>query len=258
MVMDRMRQYLQFPSLNMPAIRASSVDEAEQSAEKAREFWGLGSDAPILQMTRVMERAGVIVVPHIADSEKVDAFSRNGRTAVVFLNKAIPSASRWNFDIAHECGHLVMHGGILTGDEQTEREADRFASAFLMPARAFAREFQARPFAWPHLFSLKQIWRTSVAAIVRRAYDLGLISAVRYRQAFQYISLKKWKTNGEPMEPDFHEPELLRMAISIMESSTVSLERLSAELHFTTETFGDVTGTSPVRKAPKAVITFPG
>jgi Zn-dependent peptidase ImmA (M78 family) len=254
-----MREHLKFPALNVPSFPVSSLEDADNAAERARQFWGLGIDGPILQIVRVMELAGVIVVPHMADCKKVDAFSRNGRTCVVFLNKGIPSTSRWNFDMAHECAHLVMHGGIPTGDEQTEREADRFASAFLLPRRAFTREFQQKPFSWGHIFDMKRRWQTSAAAIVRRAYDLGLIGAVQYRRSFQYMSFKGWKTNGEPMEPNFHEPELLKMGIEALKARAVSLERLCAELHFSEEAFACVTGVSiPTREQPKpSLIAFP-
>ncbi len=129
-----------------------------------------------------LERAGVIIVSHLVQTTKVDAFSRPGRTTMIFLNRSIPSTSRWHFDIAHECGHLVMHHGIPTGSPETESAANSFASAFLMPRKAFSREFTLAPFSWSHVFDLKRRWKTSAASIVRRAYDLGLISAVEYKR----------------------------------------------------------------------------
>ena len=53
----------------------------------------------------------------------------------------------------------------------------------------------------------------SAAAIVRRAYDLGLIGAVEYRKAYKYMAWKKWPTTGEPEKPSFQEPELLGSAV---------------------------------------------
>jgi Zn-dependent peptidase ImmA (M78 family)/DNA-binding XRE family transcriptional regulator len=260
MVVDRLRSLFKFPQLNVPRMTASSIEEIEVAAERCRLHWNLGLDGPILQPGRALEHAGVVIVAHVVPSTKVDAFSRHGRTTVIFLNQTIQSTSRWAFDIAHECGHLVMHPGIPTGSIESEAEANRFASAFLLPPRPFARDFRMKSFSWEHVFDLKIRWRVSAAAIVRRAYDLGLLGAVGYRQAFKYMSARGWRTRGEPHEPAFQAPELLSTALNALGSKVeLTLEGLCRELHFTTETFKDVTGISvPAPKAkPIDVIPFP-
>jgi Zn-dependent peptidase ImmA (M78 family)/transcriptional regulator with XRE-family HTH domain len=242
MVIQSLGGHFQFPAVNVPQFAAHAEDEVEKAAEHTREYWGVGLDAPIWQMGRVLERAGVVVVRHLVQSTKVDAFSRNGQVAVIFLNNAIESSTRWNFDIGHECGHLVMHRGIQTGDLETEAQADRFASAFLMPRVSFAREFSAVPFSWTHVFDMKRRWHASAAAIIRRAYDLRLITAVKYRQLCQYMSFKGWK-KGEPVEPPFQEPELLESALNALGKSVdLSIRDLCKELGFSDETFKMVTG----------------
>jgi Zn-dependent peptidase ImmA (M78 family) len=258
LVIERLRSVFKFPQLNLPRIAASSSEEIEMAAEQCRQHWKLGLDAPLLQTSRVLEHAGVIIVRHLVKSTKVDAFSRHGRTTVVFLNQEIQSTSRWNFDIAHELGHLVMHPGIPTGSIETEKEANTFASAFLMPRAAFGREFRMTPFSWDHVFSLKRRWRTSAAAIVKRAYDLGLLGAVEYRKAFKYMSMKGW-TKGEPHEPPFQQPELLENALSSLgRKVNLTMDGLCRELRFTSDTFRDVTGISipTTRTKPVDILQF--
>ncbi|WP_433971932.1 helix-turn-helix domain-containing protein [Tunturiibacter lichenicola] len=251
MVIQQLRGYFAFPEVDLPRIPATTFEDVELAAENARNHWRLGLDGPIWQMGRVLEHAGVIIVRHFVQSSKVDAFSRQGKTTVIFLNEAIQSPSRWNFDIGHECGHLIMHAGIHTGDVQTEEQADRFASAFLMPRRAFSREFLAAPFSWKHIFDLKRRWHTSASAIVRRAYDLGLIGAAQYRRAFQYMSFKGW-TKGEPAEPVFQEPELLQTAFNALGNGVdLTVDQLRSKLHFTHKTFKDVTGVQIATSSPK-------
>jgi Zn-dependent peptidase ImmA (M78 family)/transcriptional regulator with XRE-family HTH domain len=258
MVIQCLRSSFKFPEVNVPHIPARSVEEIERAAEECRKHWKLSLDSPIKNIGRVMEHAGVIIVGHLVKSTKVDAFSRQGRTSMIFLNRSIPSPSRWHFDIAHECGHLVMHSGIPTGTVETEAAAHRFASAFLMPRAAFGREFSAALFSFSHVFNLKKRWLTSAASIVRRAYDLGLISAVDYRRGFQYLSAKGW-TKGEPQEPTFQEPELLSMTLNALgDKVALTLPELCSDLKFKPETFLDVTGvTVPTPKAkPTEVISF--
>jgi Zn-dependent peptidase ImmA (M78 family)/DNA-binding XRE family transcriptional regulator len=244
MVIARLRRLFKFPVLNVPEFPATHDDEIEKASEQCRTHWGLGLDGPILEMSRVVERAGIVVLRNIIQSADIDAFSRTGPTTVIFLNQKIPSPSRWSFDIAHECGHLVMHRRIATGAIETERAADRFSSAFLMPRRAFSREFNMASWSFSHMFDLKRRWRASAAAVVHRAYDLGLLSAVQYRRAFQYMSMQGWRTSGEPDEPqDFQQPELMDNALNGL-GTRVAITRaaLCAELYFKPETFMEITG----------------
>lgn len=135
-----------------------------------------------------------------------------------------------------------MHAGIPTGSIETEADADAFASAFLMPRRAFSRDFQAAKFSWNHVFALKRRWMASAAAIIRRAYTLELIGAIQYRQACKYMSFKGW-TKGEPYEPKFQPPELLAAALNGLGTKVrTTIPILCSELHFLPETFADVTG----------------
>ena len=151
-----------------------------------------------------------------------------------------------------------MHHGLHTGTAETELAANRFAAALLMPRRAFAREFQT--FSWKHIFDLKRRWRVSASAIVRRAYDLKLIGAVTYRRAFQYMSAQGWKTNGEPHEPEFQEPESFSTAMrQLGADGGLTIDQLRGELYFTPETFQEVTGFSvpePKRLNPD-ILRFP-
>jgi Zn-dependent peptidase ImmA (M78 family) len=258
MVVDRLRSLFRFPPLNLPAFPARTNEDIELAAEQSRTHWKLDLNSPILQIGRVLEHAGVIIVPHVVQSTKVDAFSRQGQTSIIFLNQTIKSTSRWVFDIAHECGHLVMHQGIHTGSSETEAAADRYASAFLLPRRAFGREFSAAPkFSWEHIFGLKRRWHVSAAAIIRRAYDLGLLGAAGYRQAYKYLSFKGW-TKGEPYEPTFQPPELLATALQALGTRVeLTAAALCNDLRLRPNTFQDITGIAiPIPKG-KPVILFP-
>jgi Zn-dependent peptidase ImmA (M78 family)/transcriptional regulator with XRE-family HTH domain len=223
-VVQELRKVIDFPEFDVPSISARDNREIEDAAESCRTHWGLNLNAPILHVGRALERAGVILVRCNVDTKKIDAFSRFGKNSLIFLNRgANTRPSRWNFDLAHECGHLVLHRGLPTGSSETESEADRFASAFLMPRTAFAREFRTKEMSWNHIFSLKRRWSVSAAAIIRRAHDLDLLSYESYQRSFQYMSYKRWLSIGEPYEPEFQEPELMDQALFMLGKDALPL-----------------------------------
>jgi Zn-dependent peptidase ImmA (M78 family)/transcriptional regulator with XRE-family HTH domain len=230
-LIGKLAEEVEFPPLHIPDIHAESTQEIESAAQACRQFWNLGENAPISSMVRLVENAGVLVVRLQENSRDVDAFSRFGSTAVIVLNDDKKSASRSRFDVAHELGHLVIHRGKQTGDPASEGQANRFASALLLPRDGFYRAFRQVPgFSWPHLFEMKRRWKVSVAAIVRRAYDLDLLLASDYRRAYKYIHAKGWHL-GEPHEPPIEEPELLRLALdAYMKESGQTARELARSL----------------------------
>ncbi|WP_244581677.1 hypothetical protein [Escherichia coli] len=72
-------------------------------------------------MVNVVENQGAIVTCFDGVSEKVDALSVNRKLPTIIRNIAKESACRMHFDLAHECGHLIMYDGIETGCKKTDR-----------------------------------------------------------------------------------------------------------------------------------------
>ena len=227
---DRVREYGNFaealvksldahvglPTVNFPQIDSiKDFDDVEVATEKCRERWDLGRNAPIKNVSRVLERAGAVVTSFKDISEDIGAFSVDGDVPIIIRNFAKKSKCRMRFDLAHECGHLVLHNCIETGDGKTEEEARRFASAFLLPRQAFLEDFrflEATNFgSWSRIYAkiseLKIVWGASNATIIRRAYDLGLIDHIRYRQAYTYISTNKQR-EAEDGDANQKYPEL--------------------------------------------------
>ena len=247
---------LRFPTYNIPQVSATTTDDIEGAAEQCRAHWRLGLDTPILHMGRVLEHAGVVIIQNFAHSEKIDAFSRRGEVAIVVLNTVRSSTSRLIFDLAHECGHFVLHAGETTGSKDTEKAADHFAGAFLLPRKTFVREFTAQRFSWPHVLELKKRWRVSASAIIRRAYQLDLITTIGYRQANRYMSSMGW-SKGEPHEPEFMGPELLPAAFRAVEKGLgTSVVDVCQALHLTPDTFAELTGIAVSSVERNNVVAF--
>lgn len=213
---------LDFPDINIPSTPVNSLEDVESIAELIRQEWGLGKSGPIKNMIRTAENAGIIVNYFEGISEKIDAFSKHSQRPIIIRNPLKESVCRMRFDIAHECGHLIMHQGKITGDKKTELEANRFASAFLLPRAAFLNEFPrvGHRFNWSALYDMKLRWKVSVAAIIRRAFDLQLIDAAAYRRASIHLTktgqAKKERYDEGDIIPQ-EQPELLNSAIKTIE-----------------------------------------
>lgn len=241
---ERLDRELDFPEVSFPDLQAFSASEIESAAEAARCHWKLGS-GPISSMMRVVENAGAIVSFFGGVSERVDALSIDRKRPMIIRSEAKPAACRLRFDIAHECAHLIMHKGIETGDKITENQANRFAGAFLIPRSSFIDEFpRSRALNWNAIFDLKLRWKVSAAAIVRRAYDLDIISADQYRTGYIHLSKTGQKRSERydnliPLE----EPELLPSAIQALEEAFPgSVRRIAAESGLEEAMFENVSG----------------
>jgi Zn-dependent peptidase ImmA (M78 family)/transcriptional regulator with XRE-family HTH domain len=219
---------VQLPSERVTMLSTSpqDVDAIERLAEEVRTKWGLGL-GPIANMLNLLERNGVVVIPIDEACREVDAFSLwNGKRPCVFLVMEKGSTSRTRMDAAHELGHLVMHVDVAAGSPELERQANRFGSAFLMPRGSFYHE-ASRRLSWEHIWELKQRWKVSAAAIIKRTYDLGLLSEATYRRAF--VQLNQMGRTHEPHEPAAESSVMVRKALEVI-AHTWPLHRIADEL----------------------------
>lgn len=206
----------------------ATPEDIEQAAVKLRKDWGLGI-GPISHVVHLLESNGILVFRILSDCKRVDAFSLWHRNRpMVFLNTEKGSATRSRFDAAHELGHLIMHADYLPGDRLQEEQANRFASAFLLPRESFLQECP-RHLIWPHFLELKRRWKVSLPALVRRAKDLGLISEHTYRRANMHIR-KRWHYD-EPYEPEIEKPSILPQTITLLERGGWTVSKIAREVH---------------------------
>jgi len=214
------------------ASQVASVEDIETSATSVRRAWGLGL-GPIPNLTKLLENKGVLVMRIERSIREVDAFSfwHRGRPCI-FLIMEKQSSSRTRWDAGHELGHLVMHADAIPGSPEMERAANRFAGAFLLPREPFLSECPRR-LNWPHFFELKARWGVSVAALVRRARDLGCLSEATYRRACIVLRQKGPREKGEP---PMENPRLIAEALKVVrtdlpiESVASSLSLSAADL----------------------------
>ncbi|CAI1655809.1 helix-turn-helix domain-containing protein [Serratia liquefaciens] len=236
-LIDIFEEYLNLPAVKFPEMRVHTQDDIEKAAEKCRIDWGLGF-GPIDNMTRLAEKLGAFVTSFDSVSDDVDALSVPLSRPFIVRNTAKKSPCRQRFDIAHEVAHLILHGGVSTGDRVTESQANRFASALLLPRSAMAKYFPlpiGGRIDWQGLSDFKLTWKVSKAAIIYRAHQLSLLSDAQYKTAF--FGLKR---KGEAIDEKedcliAHEkPELFHRALQVLlDDMNVDVNSLSQRLNIT-------------------------
>lgn len=172
-------------------------------ARALRIAWRVPS-GPIASVLALLEAVGIVVLVRSLGTRAQDAVSTwphgPGQPPLMVLNDGL-DPDRVRFTVSHEAGHLVMH---TLPSENQEAEADQFAAEFLMPAadiRASLIGLTTRDF--PKLLQLKAHWGVSVAALIRRARDLGCISDRQYRE----FQIKLRRLGWAEKEPGTLPPE---------------------------------------------------
>lgn len=248
------------------AISEAREESPEAAAMALRQQWGLG-ERPVRNMVHLLEAQGIRVFSMFEDTAEVDAFSLwRGTTPFVFLN-TMKSAERSRFDAAHELGHLVLHrhAGAPQGRE-AEHEANRFASAFLMPRGSV---FAVAP-VFPNLdrlIELKRQWIVSVSAIAYRLHALGLLTDWHYTRLCIEIAERGYRTK-EPQPATREMSQILPKVFAAFRQEGTTLSDIAAALQIEPEEIdklvfqlmlvglqgGASTGTGSSRRASLRVI----
>lgn len=206
----------QVPRLPLPDNHWYGPDDR---ARELREQWNIPA-GPIRSMVDVMETHGVPCLVWDVSSARVDAISSWPEDAapIVLLGSHAPG-DRLRFTVAHELGHAVLHE---VPSAESETEADIFASEFLMPESDIRDDL--RDVSLSTLATLKRKWGVSIAALMRRARDLGAISDSKYRSLNIELSSAGMRKN-EPVQIDREQPTLLA---NIVGERTASGEGIAA------------------------------
>ena len=217
------------PAVDVPTLhRFVGLDGAAEAASVVRAKWGLG-EAPLGNLVHLLEFHGIAVFSVEANKKELDAFAfRDGGRPYVLLSTT-KSAERGRFDAAHELGHLVLHceDASPTGLE-AEREANAFASAFLMPA-GDVRSFMPSIASMPAILASKHRWRVAAIALAYRLHDLDLLTDWSYHTTCVDLSRMGYRS-GEPEGIDRESSKLLSQVMSDLWTTKGGFDRLCSDL----------------------------
>lgn len=225
----------------------------EAAAESLRRSWGLG-EHPVRNMVHLLEAKGVRVFSLTIDANEVDAFSMwwNG-TPFIFLNTQ-KSGERSRFDAAHELGHLIMHRHGQPHGQAAEKEANAFASNFLMPTKSIL----ATRLHFPTLDSLimaKKHWAVSVAALNYRLHALNLTTEWINRSLCIQIGQAGY-LKQEPLGIARETSQVLEKVFSALRAEGLGKSDIARELHLTTYEIDELTyGLFKVGSVPDRYVT---
>lgn len=203
-------KFINFPTVDLPETSSPingkhyTIEEIEEIAQICRKHWKLGN-GPISNIVALLESKGIIVSRIKLDTNTVSAYSfREADRPFIFLGSEF-GLFRSRFSAAHELGHLILHRGISKEEFETdlkhfEKEADYFASAFLLPRETYPLEIFS--FKLSAFIELKKRWKTSVASQIMRCKHLGIINEDREVGLRKQLSKNKWLKN-EPLDNQF-------------------------------------------------------
>lgn len=190
------------------------IEQINVIADETRALLKISPEGPVLNVTRAAERAGIPVIylhnPYV-DISEIDGISSPeiSTDRGVIAIRPDTDGARTRFTRAHELGHLVLHTHIRPGIEKVrEQEAHRFAGAFLMPAKD-AYEQISPTMTLEGFARVKSKYAISIAALIRRALELNIITPERYRSLNIQISSRGWK-KVEPVTVPVETPLLLK------------------------------------------------
>jgi Zn-dependent peptidase ImmA (M78 family)/transcriptional regulator with XRE-family HTH domain len=232
-ISSAIQHYVDLPTVDIPDVmegknfRQLRNSDIEGIARELRQHWQLGEE-PISDIVTHMERIGVVVASEEMGTSKLDGLSQWNEVETrpyALLASDKMSFPRRQMDGAHELGHIVLHRSVSTKElsdhfKEIEAQAFRFASALLLPSVQYAAEVQSLSLS--NLLLLKERWRVSVKAQIKRLRDLDLIDQDYGVHMYKMHSAKKW-TKGEPLDDAWplQKPRMLADALKVITDANV-------------------------------------
>lgn len=188
----------------------------------------------------ILERSGIYILEKNLGAQ-IDAYStvtNDGRLYII-LGTFKKSAVRRNFDLAHELGHLLLHANIdmdilaATELKVIEKEADLFASIFLLPETEFTNDFLAlkRKSNPDYYIELKRKYLVSIAALEMRAYGLNLITYQENRYFWGQLTKKGYR-QIEPLDnelPPIRPGKVRSLLKFVLDKKVVNLDEMLSQ-----------------------------
>lgn len=208
---DELTESIDIPELKVPSVEPSPDNTPSEIAFKIRNYLKVPA-GPIENIVSLFERNGIIVVfLDLNAMEKFDGLTMftKRQVPVIWINRNMPN-DRKRFSLAHELGHLVMHlrsEDLDKAEDDKEREANEFASEFLLPKNLCKQDLFG--LKYKDLGLRKLYWKVSKAALIHRAQELDCIQPQTAQ--YLYITLgRNGERKNETINVAIDEPQILK------------------------------------------------
>lgn len=255
-VYNQLSYYVNFPKVNLPVpidkdIHEITEEDIIEKASELRDAWKLDSISPIENLVGKAEFNGVLISESTMMDDTLDAVSRWViDRPVIMLTDNNESAVRRRFNIAHELGHLLLHGSVESIHDYSpnelknsiERQANSFASHFLMPNEAFMNSLLSTSLDF--YIELKKYWKVSIQAMVQKTFALELINEDQKLYLNKKISWNKWRKK-EPLDDKLtiEKPQLYtKVWTLILENKLLSESELISATHLPKDELSKIVG----------------
>ena len=223
--------------------------DPEKAAAKVREKLNIGPDGPIADITDVIFNAGIKLHFSVLPLDSFFGLSigkEDGGPAISINTASHISIERQIFTAAHEMAHLILHkesfkGDLLEDDANEEKEANVFASYFLMPQKSFItalEKYRDLPFV-DMVLNVKRYFKVSYKTVLMRLIHEEMVNQSIYKRFNIGIKNKYGISLKDHHEPDalttyydyiaVQEPEGIRKSEIISKDRVYSLVRKAFE-----------------------------
>ncbi|PPQ31998.1 DNA-binding protein [Rhodoblastus sphagnicola] len=240
-----LQHYVDFPAIDIPDVLEGSSykqlrdEDIERIALDLRSHWKIG-EGPCTDVVALMERVGFVISTIEMGTSKLDGLcswsTAEDRPHVLLANDKM-SFPRRQMDAAHEMAHAILHKDVTVAELKQnlkfiETQAFRLASAFLMPSTTYSHEV-SRP-SLASFLSLKDRWRVSIKAQIKRLSDLEIVSGDHQVELYKLYSAKGW-SREEPLDRAWPvtEPRVLKDAMEVIVTSGIRTKADLLAVEFT-------------------------
>lgn len=236
-----LERYVRLPQVDLPKIPAGAPPA--EAAAALRTHWEL-PDGPVKHLTATAESRGIVVVVRpLREIEAVDAFSVVivDRPIIVTTPRRTENVFRHRFSLAHEIGHLLLHGETAEHSATVEREADAFAAAFLTPAAVMDSVLPQR-LDLAALDRIGRTWGVSSSSLVRRMVERGRTTESSARRAYQRLAMADDPTADPTSAYPGETPTLLKKAAELVGDVGAGVPALADALRLNSADVRDLLG----------------
>jgi Zn-dependent peptidase ImmA (M78 family) len=218
----------------LPLGKNSTYDEVSALAEYLTRYWQMG-DAPATRLAGTVRGLNVALFRIDAADEVSGASFRSDRLCAILVNRKQP-LGRQHFSMAHELFHVltwsalppeaVVPQGAAEARSKTEKLANSFAAAFLMPAKVVLSLWDTRGNC-----PLTEWLETTASALAVSPDALfWRLKSLRKVKKEDYPSDWDLPTRCELPFPKLYSQELAELTRAVIEQGQVSVRRAAKSL----------------------------